>query len=64
MRLIFLTCLAMIAFAANSVLNRLALVDAGMGPAAFAAVRLAAVDGPPAEDPARSADPAICPGQL
>ncbi len=42
MRLIFLTTFTMIAFAANSVLNRLALVDAGMGPAAFAAIRLAA----------------------
>lgn len=42
MRLTLLTTLAMIAFAANSVLNRLALVDAGMGPAAFAVTRLAA----------------------
>ena len=41
MRLILLTLLTMIAFAANSVLNRLALVDAGTGPAAFAAIRLA-----------------------
>ncbi len=40
MRLILLTCLTMIAFAANSVLNRLALVDPGMGPAAFGAIRL------------------------
>ncbi len=42
MRLTLLTLLTMIAFAANSVLNRLALMDAGMGPAAFAAIRLAA----------------------
>lgn len=42
MRLILLTTLTMIAFAANSVLNRLALVDAGMGPAAFSAIRLVA----------------------
>ena len=41
MRLIMLTLLTMIAFAANSVLNRLALVEAGSGPAAFAAIRLA-----------------------
>lgn len=42
MRLILLTALTMIAFAANSVLNRLALVDGVMGPAAFAALRLMA----------------------
>ncbi|AMY68214.1 DMT family transporter [Frigidibacter mobilis] len=42
MRLILLVCLAMAAFAANSVLNRLALAEGGMGPASFAAVRLAA----------------------
>lgn len=42
MRLILLTILTMIAFAANSVLNRLALAEAGMGPAAFALIRLAA----------------------
>lgn len=41
MRLILLTCLTMVAFAANSVLNRLALIDPAMGPAAFAAIRLA-----------------------
>ncbi|WP_372605129.1 DMT family transporter [Actibacterium sp.] len=40
MRLILLTVLTMIAFAANSVLNRLALSDGAMGPAAFAAIRL------------------------
>ncbi len=42
MRLILLTSLTMIAFAANSVLNRLALVDGVMGPAGFAAIRLIA----------------------
>ncbi|MCV2882254.1 DMT family transporter [Actibacterium sp. XHP0104] len=42
MRLILLTILTMIAFAANSVLNRLALTDGAMGPAAFAAIRLGA----------------------
>lgn len=41
MRLILLTILTMIAFAANSVLNRMAFVDGGTGPAAFALVRLA-----------------------
>lgn len=40
MRLFLLTALTMVAFAANSVLNRLALIDGAMGPAAFAAVRL------------------------
>lgn len=40
MRLFILTALTMVAFAANSVLNRLALTDPDMGPAAFAAVRL------------------------
>ncbi|AXX98790.1 DMT family transporter [Profundibacter amoris] len=40
MRLILLTLLTMIAFAANSVLNRLALVDPETGPAAFAVIRL------------------------
>ena len=40
MRLFLLTVLTMVAFAANSVLNRLALIDGAMGPAAFAAVRL------------------------
>lgn len=42
MRFILLTCLTMIAFAANSVLNRLALAEAEMGPAAFALIRLTA----------------------
>jgi len=42
MRLILLTTLTMIAFAANSVLNRLALVDGVMGPAGFATLRLIA----------------------
>lgn len=42
MRLILLTTLTMIAFAANSVLNRLALVDGVMGPAGFAMIRLIA----------------------
>ncbi len=40
MRLFLLTVLTMIAFAANSVLNRLALNDAAIGPAGFAAIRL------------------------
>ncbi|MEM8732300.1 MAG: DMT family transporter [Pseudomonadota bacterium] len=39
-RLIALTALTMVAFAANSVLNRTALVDGSTAPAAFAAVRL------------------------
>lgn len=42
MRLILLTTLTMIAFAANSILNRLALVDGVMGPAGFAVIRLMA----------------------
>ena len=42
MRLILLTTLVMIAFAANSVLNRMALVGDDTGPAAFALIRLAA----------------------
>jgi len=40
MRILLLTALTMIAFAANSVLNRLALADAAIGPAGFAAIRL------------------------
>lgn len=40
MRVGLLTVLVMVAFAANSVLNRLALIDPGMGPASFAAIRL------------------------
>lgn len=42
MRLFVLTALTMVAFAANSVLNRFALADGAMGPASFAAVRLLA----------------------
>lgn len=42
MRLFLLTALVMVAFAANSVLNRLALAGGDIGPAAFAALRLAA----------------------
>ncbi len=42
MRLVLTSALVMVAFAANSVLNRLALADGDIGPAAFAAVRLAA----------------------
>ena len=40
MRLFFLTTLTMFAFAANSVLTRMALADAAIGPASFALVRL------------------------
>ncbi len=39
-RLFLLTTLTMVAFAANSLLNRAALVDSQTGPAAFAALRL------------------------
>jgi drug/metabolite transporter (DMT)-like permease len=42
MRLGLLTALVMTAFAANSVLNRLALAEGNIGPAGFAVVRLAA----------------------
>lgn len=42
MRLALLTAIVMIAFAANSVLNRLALAQGDIGPAAFAAIRLGA----------------------
>lgn len=42
MRLFFLTSLVMVAFAANSILNRLALVGDETGPASFAMVRLMA----------------------
>lgn len=42
MHLLLLTVLTMVAFAANSVLNRLALVDGSIDPASFGAVRLAA----------------------
>ncbi|MEL6517526.1 MAG: DMT family transporter [Pseudomonadota bacterium] len=41
MRLFLLTALTMVAFAANSVLNRIALADGWIGPADFAALRLA-----------------------
>jgi drug/metabolite transporter (DMT)-like permease len=41
MRLFLLTALTMLAFAANSILNRMALEDGATGPAAFAAIRLA-----------------------
>lgn len=40
MRLFLLTALTMLAFAANSILNRMALEDGATGPAAFAAIRL------------------------
>lgn len=41
MKLFALTALTMLAFAANSLLNRLALVDGAIGPGGFAAVRVA-----------------------
>lgn len=41
MRLFLLTALTMTAFAANSILNRLALADGAIGPASFAALRVA-----------------------
>lgn len=41
MRLFLLTCATMIAFAANSVLTRMALAEARIGPAEFSAIRLA-----------------------
>jgi len=41
MRLFLLTCVTMIAFAANSVLTRVALADGRIGPADFSAIRLA-----------------------
>lgn len=41
MRLFLLTALTMFAFAANSVLNRLALAEEALGPGAFAAIRVA-----------------------
>ena len=40
MRLIVLTCLTLIAFAANSILNRLAVDSGAIGPGAFAAIRV------------------------
>jgi drug/metabolite transporter (DMT)-like permease len=42
MRLFALTAVVLVAFAANSVLNRLALAGGDIGPAGFAAIRLAA----------------------
>lgn len=42
MRLFLLTSLTMLAFAANSILNRMAFADDVTGPAAFAAIRLVA----------------------
>ena len=41
MRLFLLTALTMVAFAANSVINRAALADGAIGPASFALIRLA-----------------------
>ncbi len=41
MRLAFLICLTMIAFAANSILNRLAVDSGGTSPTDFAALRVA-----------------------
>lgn len=41
MRLVLLICLTMIAFAANSILNRLAVDSGGLAPTDFAAVRTA-----------------------
>lgn len=41
LRLVLLTALVMTAFAANSVINRLALAEGAIGPGAFAAIRLA-----------------------
>jgi drug/metabolite transporter (DMT)-like permease len=42
MRIALLTALTMIAFAANSVINRAALADGAIGPASFAVLRLGA----------------------
>ena len=42
MRILVLTLVTMVAFAANSVLNRVAIVDGGMDAAVFGALRLAA----------------------
>jgi drug/metabolite transporter (DMT)-like permease len=41
MRLIFLTCVTMMAFATNSLLTRVAMADGRIGPADFSAIRLA-----------------------
>ncbi len=40
MRVFVLTAMTMVAFAANSILNRMALAGGGIGPAEFAAIRL------------------------
>ncbi|MDE3029630.1 MAG: DMT family transporter [Paracoccaceae bacterium] len=45
MRLFFLTSVTMIAFAANSVLTRMALAEGRIGPADFSAIRLGAAAG-------------------
>ncbi|MCB4379626.1 EamA family transporter, partial [Synechococcus sp. MU1644] len=42
MRLILLTCLTMIAFAANSVLNRMAVDSGAIDPSSFAMIRAVA----------------------
>jgi len=42
MGLIWLTCITMVAFAANSVLNRMALATSSIDPASFAAIRIVA----------------------
>lgn len=42
MKLFLLTALTMFAFAANSILNRLALAEGAIGPAGFASIRVAA----------------------
>jgi len=42
MTLFLLNALTMLAFAANSILNRMAVWDAGMDPLAFAVIRVAA----------------------
>ena len=42
MRLFILTSIVMVAFAANSVLNRLALAEGEIGPSAFASIRVGA----------------------
>ena len=41
MRLFLLTALVMVAFAANSILNRLALAAGEIGPSSFALIRIA-----------------------
>ena len=42
MRLILMTCLTMLAFASNSILNRVALTDGDIDPVSFGVVRLIA----------------------